>query len=195
MALPDAVLGRVLSTNRAMNLTIRPTTGADLPEVLSVLDDAAAWLQSIGMTEQWPRVISDDATWVARVSRFAAEGRFYVAHRGGVTAGVFHLRDEPGLDGGPGAFWAVQELQQPAVYLFQLAVRRWVAGSGVAAAMLDWAFELARGQGRVLRLDCWAGNEKLRRYYLEHDFGHLGDVTAHGIDGRYYEVSRFERGR
>jgi RimJ/RimL family protein N-acetyltransferase len=178
-----------------MNVSIRPTTGADLPGVLAVLDDAAAWLHSIGMREQWPRVISEDATWVARLTTFASEGRMYLAFDGDAAVGTFHLRDDPGLGGSPGAWWWPEGalLAQSAVYLFTLAVRRCVAGQGVAGAMLDWAFEAARGRERVLRLDCWAGNEKLRRYYAEAGFQHLGDVAGQASDGRFYEVSRFQR--
>jgi GNAT superfamily N-acetyltransferase len=176
-----------------MNFSIRPTTEADLPEVLSILDEAAAWLQSIGVTEQWPAVISEDGAWTARLSRLAAEGRMYLAFEDEAAAGTFHLRDKPGPLDGPSA-WRPDEVDaKPAVYLFTLAVRRRVARRQVGAAMLDWAFEAARGRGRVLRLDCWAGNEKLRRFYLDCGFEYRGDVEGAGSDGRCYEVSRFER--
>lgn len=176
-------------------LTVRPATAFELRDVLAVLDEAAAWLQDIGVTEQWPAVISQDEGWVARVSRFVSEGRFFVARAGDTAVGVFHLRDEAGLDGGPSAWWLWEEQAQPSLYLFTLAVRRSVAGRGVAAAMLDWAFDSAQQRGRVLRLDCWAGNHKLRRYYTAAGFEHLGDVEGTGLDGRFYSVSRFQRSR
>ena len=177
----------------AMDVMIRPTTEVDLPVVLSILDEAAAWLQEIGMKEQWPLAVSQDATFLARVTRLVSEGRFYVATAGSEAVGVFNLRDEPSLESGPGGYWTLEDMRQPAVYLFQLAVRRTVAGQGVAAAMLEWAFQAARARDRVLRLDCWAGNDRLRRYYLDAGFDHLGDVEGGDNTGRYYAVSRFER--
>ncbi len=51
----------------------------------------------------------------------------------------------------------------PVTYLYSLAVRRDVAGSGVGRGMLQRAWEIASAQGSAeLRLDCYAGNTKLR---------------------------------
>lgn len=176
-----------------MELSIRATTPSDLDTVLAVLDEAAAWLQSIGMREQWPPVVSEDERFLTQVTRLVGEGRFYVASSEGDAVGVFNLRDEPNLDGGPSGYWTLEDLKQPAVYLFQLAVRRSVASQGVAASMLQWAFETAQRRERTLRLDCWAGNERLRRYYLDAGFQHLGDWEGSDSTGRFYAVSRFER--
>ena len=176
-------------------LTIRPAQPSELPEVLAVLDDAAAWLQRTGITQQWPPVISQDAGWVERVTGLVRAGEYFLAQSSGSTVGVFNLRDAPGLDGGPSVWYRPEELQVPACYLFTLALRRGVAGQGVAASMLQWAFDAARRRGRLLRLDCWAGNQKLRRYYLDAGFDHMGDIEGTGVDGRYYSVSRFQRSR
>ena len=43
-------LQRILT---AMDVEIRAASECDLASVLQVYDEAAAWLQSIGITEQW----------------------------------------------------------------------------------------------------------------------------------------------
>jgi GNAT superfamily N-acetyltransferase len=82
--------------------------------------------------------------------------------------------------------------------LSRLAVSRSVAGQGVAMRLLDWAVDYARSRGkRELRLDCWAGNERLKRFYTDSGFDARGDVESPGLDlsggGRSYFVSRFSR--
>jgi GNAT superfamily N-acetyltransferase len=80
-----------------------------------------------------------------------------------------------------------------ALYLHSLAVCRSAAGSGLALQMLDWARARARERGcSELRLDCWAGNERLKRYYLEAGFEPRGDITL-AFDGRAFNSSRFAR--
>jgi GNAT superfamily N-acetyltransferase len=65
-------------------------------------------------------------------------------------------------------------------FVHRLAVRRAVAGTGVARAMLAWAGDRARTKGRRwLRLDCSADHPGLSRYYEglgfeRHSLGSLG---------------------
>ncbi len=84
---------------------------------------------------------------------------------------------------------------QDAVLLFKLSVRRSVAGQGVARWLLDWAAEHTRQRGKSeLRLDCWAGNERLKGYYADAGFESCGDVELTIIDAgetRTYSCSRF----
>lgn len=156
-------------------LEIRLAAPADLEDVLNVIDDAAAWLQSIGVTEQWPASFSADPAWVARFQRWIGEGRVYCARDGaGAAAGCFRLM--------PSDLHIWGDDTGGYLYLHSLAVRRSAAGDGVAAAMLGWAREYAASQGaEELRLDCWAGNERLVRYYADAGFEPRGE--AHVIDG------------
>jgi hypothetical protein len=84
-----------------------------------------------------------------------------------------------------------------ALYLHRMAVRRRAAGLG--AAILAWAADVARGQGRdALRLDCVASNKGLRGYYEAAGFTHRDDVTVRGAPGQRLDegpttvVSRYE---
>jgi GNAT superfamily N-acetyltransferase len=171
-------------------LDIRPATEAELGDVLSVLDEAAAWLQSIGVTEQWPASFSADAAWVERLRRGIENEQVYVAHDGGTAQGCFRLLNEDG------AIW--QDASRRYVYLHSLAVRRASAGRGVATAMLDFAVQVAASHGaEELRLDCWAGNERLMRYYLDAGFELRGQhhvAIDNGVWGKSdYWVAKFAK--
>ena len=49
-----------------------------------------------------------------------------------------------------------------------------------------------RGAGE-LRLDCWAGNERLKRYYLDAGFEARGETEVVDEDGSRYWVTRFAK--
>ena len=62
-------------------------------------------------------------------------------------------------------FWP-DVLAGESAFVHRLAVRRRVAGTGVAAALLAWAERRAQDAGRSwLRLDCSAEHPGLCRYY------------------------------
>jgi hypothetical protein len=50
-------------------------------DVLTVLDDAAAYLQHIGVTPQWPPSFSADPNWARLVPELIAAGQIFVACR------------------------------------------------------------------------------------------------------------------
>ena len=173
-------------------LEIRAEALAELDDVLAVLDDAAAWLQVIGMREQWPASFSADPAWVERFRGWAGLGRVYMAKDAdGATVGCFRLEyaDPHIWHDDSGRF----------VYLHSLAVHRRVGGSGVAPAMLDWAWRYATSIGaEELRLDCWAGNDRLVRYYETSSFEPRGKehlvLDRPGIFGHQdYWVAKFAR--
>jgi hypothetical protein len=151
-------------------------------EVLTVLDEAAAWLKGRGVG-QWPGRF--ERSWVEGAVR---RGETWVAVAGGEVRGTVTLdHGDPVWDDLPGA----------AVYVHRMAVRRSAAGLG--AVILGWAAGIARQQGREsLRLDCVASNGRLRAYYEAAGFVHRGDVTVAGAPGQRLDegpvtvVSRYE---
>lgn len=174
-----------------MTLAIAPAARQEATDVFAVLDEAAAYLQQIGVSEQWPPSFSADPAWAVLLPRLVGGGLIQVTREDGAAVGVFYLGDRPNPDGDAAA-WA--GVPGAASYLGLLAVRREAAGRGVARAMLDWAAGCATAAGLPLRLDCWAGNDRLRRFYHEAGFSHKGDVQVTSLrDGRTYAVSRFER--
>jgi hypothetical protein len=153
-------------------------------EVLTVLDEAAAWLRGRGV-EQWP--CRFERSWVEGAVR---RGETWLALAGGTVSGTVTLDQGDSVwDDLPGA---------AALYVHRMAARR--SAPGLGAVILGWAAGTARQQGReALRLDCVASNGRLRAYYEAAGFIHRGDVTVAGAPGQRLDegpvtvVSRYEQ--
>lgn len=151
-------------------------------DVLSVLDEAAAWLQARGI-RQWPARFSP--SWIDDAIR---QGQTWLAESGGTISATVTLTWSDPL-------W--NDIGGSAAYLHRMAVRR--QASGLGGVILAWAADLARQHGRAaLRLDCVASSNRLRAYYQAAGFIHRGDVTVAGTPGQRLEkgpttlVSRYE---
>lgn len=133
-----------------------------IAEVLSVLDEAAAWLHARRITQWSPQF---DPAWVRGA---ITRGETWLATIEGVAAGTLTLDWNDPL-------WA--DVDGPAGYVRRLAARRTAPGLG--ALMLDWAAGAARENGAdFLRLDCVTSNIRLRTYYETRGFIHRGDAPV-----------------
>jgi ribosomal protein S18 acetylase RimI-like enzyme len=145
-----------------------------------LLDEAAAWLVRRGI-QQWPSPYPRAGTEGALAQR-----TLWVGTRDGrVVATMRLVRSDPEV-------WGDDPL--PALYLHTLAVGRERRARGSGPEMLRSAARTAAQQGcAVLRLDCWAGNGRLRGYYEDAGFRHVGDIDIdHGDGERTWRCSRFE---
>jgi RimJ/RimL family protein N-acetyltransferase len=80
----------------------------------------------------------------------------------------------------------------PALYVHGLAVRREPLARGSGLELLRWAARTAAEEGlEAVRLDCVAGNDRLRRYYQQVGFRHVRDVEQ-GVGDRRWRCSLFE---
>jgi GNAT superfamily N-acetyltransferase len=157
----------------------RPEQAAD---VLSVLDEAAAWLQQRGIA-QWPARF--EPSWVADAIR---RGETWLVETDGEIGATVTLDwSDP--------VWT--DARGSAAYVHRMAVRRQDAGLG--SVILAWAADVARQRGcGALRLDCVASNRRLRAYYEAAGFAWRGDVTVGGAPGQRLDegpvtqVSRYE---
>jgi GNAT superfamily N-acetyltransferase len=146
-------------------MRITPGGPDDVDTVLALLDDATAWLVSLGRTGQWgtePR--SQNPRGVAQITGWAAEpGRLYLAHVDGQVAGALAVGD---------AMPYVPPAAEPELYVNLLVTARAYAGRGVGARLLDHARGIARERGgHLLRVDCYAGDDRaLVRYYERQGF-------------------------
>jgi len=109
-----------------------------------------------------------------------------------VAAGEWHvLRDDDGPVDALRLLWQDEQVwgPQPAVAGYVVAGRR--RGAGTGAALLQWAADQARAQGRsLLRLDCGEDNDALRRYYAQQGLRPVGRCDT---EGRWYSVVLLER--
>jgi GNAT superfamily N-acetyltransferase len=95
------------------------------------------------------------------------------------------------------AEWLTEHDRIPgeAMYLGRLAVAREVSGRGFGLALLAAARELVGASGYpLLRLNCPADNDRLRRYYLDAGFADLGDADFVGPNGEQWRCSVLEVG-
>jgi ribosomal protein S18 acetylase RimI-like enzyme len=164
-----------------VELTLRRALPADLPTVLTLLAEAAKWLNAAGVG-QWPA----GGFPVSRIEPL-------------VEQGVMYLLDD-GIDPVPAAtmavdghadpeFWTASDRPGDAMYVHKLAVSRAYSGRGLGAALLGWACGLAAAQGRPwLRLDCAKDNPRLQSFYRGLGFRHVRTVDLpHRASGALFE--------
>jgi GNAT superfamily N-acetyltransferase len=161
-------------------LEVRPAGADEIDVVLGLLRSASAARGEPG-----------SRTWGTRfpdVVRDLPNGLVWLAFLDGHAVGTFVLRFSDERVWGPD--------DGRAGYLHRLATRPDRAGQGLGARLLDEAGELISARGRQwLRLDCDRGNHRLRGYYEELGFEHVGDLDQVARQTRpgQRSVSLYER--
>jgi GNAT superfamily N-acetyltransferase len=161
---------------RAMEIDVRQAAAADVQAVSSILQEAANWLVARG-TPMW----RDDELGLARIAEDVDAGLFFLGVHAVQPVGTikFQLSDPE--------FWP-DLAEGESAFIHRLAVRRYVAGTGVSWALLAWAAQRAASLGRrYLRLDCEASRHRLRRVYEQFGFQHHSDRQV----GPYF-VARYQ---
>jgi ribosomal protein S18 acetylase RimI-like enzyme len=164
-------------------IEIRPAERNDVDAVVDLLSEAAAWTAAIGFAN-WPVPFPRNI-----VASALARAQLYVAEDGSgiIAALTLQWSDE--------FFWGVQP--DDAGYVHRLVVRRDRAGTGIGAALVDWAAERVREAGRVrLRLDASADNLPLGSYYERLGFTYRGVREGEHIErdgGRRWKTRLYER--
>jgi len=141
----------------------------DLGRYIDLLEEVADWLEARGI-KQW------------RSGNFRLSAAYYaqsieldevqLAFIGDELVGTLRvLLREP-------IVWP-EVVEDDAVYVYNLAVRRAWASKQLGSRMLEWAEDRAGSLGRrYVRLDCMADNEFLRGYYVQAGFGERGEIDA-----------------
>jgi len=159
-----------------VEVRIRPASPADGGDIEAMLREAARWVDALGVV-MWEEGELDRA----RIDVEVHAGQFVVAEVGGEMAGAVRFQLEDPL------FWPDLPPGRSA-FVHRLVVRRAFKGCGVSQALLAWAVDRARDEGRdALRLDCDADRLKLRALYEACGFR----LHSHRQVGPYY-VSRYE---
>lgn len=151
-----------------MTYRIRRAGLADVPVVLDLVAGATAWLAMRG-SDQWqysPRV--------DRIEGSAAAGELWLVDDA-VGQPIATVTVDRNADP---EFWDENDVPGDALYLHRLVVDRVAAGRHLGVAVLDWASRRAAAAGvRWLRLDAWASNTDLHRYYTDHGWIHVRTLT------------------
>ncbi|HEY0737811.1 MAG TPA: GNAT family N-acetyltransferase [Herpetosiphonaceae bacterium] len=164
---------------------IEPATEQDLPQILALFDAAVRWLVEQGLSDQWgTRPFSQQPAEIEDFTAWIRQGSFFVARQHAAILGTIVIV------AAPPAYSAQEWNQTPrtALYLKAFTTDRRYAGQDLGRLMLDWVERLARSQGiEWLRLDCWAGNTALRRYYRRQGFEERGEFGLGAWRGMLFE--------
>jgi len=134
----------------------------DLNEVIDILAECSGWLRSKGIV-QWPERFRPDQL----LPSLEAGDLYVVDGRSALAATVTLQWSDP-------MFWGDRT---DAGFLHRMGVRR--SNAGLGAGILQWASAevLARGR-QYLCLDCLSTNDRLRRYYEDHGYSMVGELTG-----------------
>jgi GNAT superfamily N-acetyltransferase len=170
--------GSARSSSQAPAIKITRVTESELPVASSVLTEAARWLIDRGEPLWEPADLVPE-----RLRGGIADGSLHLVRQAGEPVGTIALQwEDP-------TFWPDAAPGESA-FVHRLAVRRSVAGTGVAGAMLTWAQECAASAGcRWLRLDCSARHERLCAYYRDAGFQPCGTREIGSYVGQLFERS------
>jgi GNAT superfamily N-acetyltransferase len=157
-------------------IAIRAAAPADIPAIQSMLLEAAAWVDALGVVMWEENELAPD-----HVAAEVAAGQFVIAEVDGTAAGAVRFQTEDRL------FWPDMP-QDASAFVHRLVVRRRFQKQGVSDALLQWAAERARALGKThLRLDCDAHRRRLRAFYERAGFR----IHSYRQVGAYY-VARYE---
>jgi GNAT superfamily N-acetyltransferase len=156
-------------------IDFRLASPEELPLVMAMLAEAAAWLAAKGIN-QWPS--PPNVHWQRRMAAAIERREVYTAGFGEDRFAIVRLTwSDP--------YWPDDN---QAGYVHSMAVRDKMHGQGIGAAILEWSLSQVRRQGKsYLRLDCLASNDRLRSYYEEQGFVYQGQVSDRDYLAALYE--------
>ncbi len=151
-----------------------------------LLSDAAAWTAAIGFPN-WPLPFPREVVAAGVEHRDLYVAELDESDPPIVAAMSLQWSDE--------RFWGAQPDDAGSVY--RLVVRRDHLGTGLGAALIDWAAQRVRAAGRTrLRLDCSADNLPLGSFYERLGFTYRGVREGELVEpggGRRWKTRLYER--
>lgn len=148
-------------------LPIRLAVVADMPALVTLLQEAQAWMDERSL-HQWVPGAHDPALVEMMIQR----GTLYVLERDGHLAATCQL-----LDSLP-AHWSLED--EAVSYISTLTVERASRGKSIGAGFLRWAEREARVKGKTWTcLDCSGKNPRLCAYYESQGYSAVGEVETY----------------
>ena len=69
----------------------------------------------------------------------------------------------------------VLSVRQNDLYLYGIAILPEYQGKNIGRVIIDYSCKISRDTKKTLYLDCWAGNEKLKNFYIKAGLDYCGD--------------------
>ena len=167
-------------------MEIRVTTPADIDGVMVVIEEARGTMAALGI-DQWQNGTPNRAM----LTRDMAEGLGRVVVQDGQIVGTFAILygGEPAYDVIRDGAWLSADRAADGsvayIALHRVAVSVAHRGSGVAAAMIEYAEGYARILGmKSLRIDTHEGNTPMRRMLENNGFVRCGTIFLQNGDPR-----------
>jgi GNAT superfamily N-acetyltransferase len=161
---------------------IRPAEQGDELALLTMLDEAVAWMVARGQSGQW-----GDQPWSATekgrraVHDMVEGGGLHVLEKSQRVVGALEVGDR---------FDYAQPVDVSELYVRLVLTSRAEAGRSLGRLLIEKAIELARGRGAVvLRVDCWAGAPSLVAWYESCGFSRSHTFSLGDWHGQVLEKS------
>jgi GNAT superfamily N-acetyltransferase len=166
----------------------------DLEIVSGLVREAASWLRISKTTDQWTRPWPDRPRHRERILNDLLKGKTWLVWDGVTAAATITVDPDEPLDLNEQPVWPERERPRSALYVRRIVVARTYAGSGLGAALLDWAADVAKRdhQAALIRIDVWTTNLELHAYYERQRFVRLPDRDQASLPD-YPSRALFER--
>ena len=160
-------------------ISFRRADSTELETVLSYLKEAALWLSEKGI-DYWQNWLDPPPNFVNWIQRGFDESQFYIVQKDEKDIGCFRLQRHDLIH------WGEQE--DNADYIHSFTISRDLVGQGIGAQVLELIESYCHINNKdLLRLDCGANVEGLFKYYEDHGFRPVGEVTVSGYNAILYE--------
>lgn len=160
-------------------MRIRPGTPEDFDAVLALGDEAVAWMNARGNTEQWGTKpwTGDEKHEQMVYYALLGDGVHVMESEEGDVVGVLMATDQRSEH--------APVVDERELYINLLLTSRQRSGQGIGAALMERAKAVAGEQGiDLIRLECWAGeNGSLVRVYEGYGFQRVQEVFAEDWPG------------
>jgi RimJ/RimL family protein N-acetyltransferase len=144
-------------------MKIRLANINDHQQVLNVLNKTTFGLQRKGIN-QW------DYPWdVNKIASEIMNNNTYVLLLDADIIGTFCIKEIDSLSD--------LAIESESKYLYQIAILPKYQGNKIGSVITEFACSFANKVNKTIYLDCWAGNEKLKDFYLKNGFEYQGDFA------------------